>query len=87
MDPLTVSAQFAAYMWFSRQEKSAAVCRTAAMQFARSHWEDFLPIAQKGLGRLLLRLAKPPRVPKRARVELATASAGPTHVAQRFSMN
>jgi hypothetical protein len=87
MDPLTVSAQFAAYMWFSRQEKSAAVCRTAAMQFARSHWEDFLPIAQKGLGRLLLRLAKAPRVPKRAPVELATASASSEQVSQRFSLN
>lgn len=96
MDPITVSAQFAAYMWFSRREKSAVVCRRAAMQFAHAHWEAFLPLAHKGLGRLLLRLAKDSSEPWRIPAEpAARASVGPRKrgrrpvpvLSPRFSMN
>jgi hypothetical protein len=90
MDPLTVSAQFAAYMWFSRHDKSAVVCRTEAMQFAHAHWKEFLPLAQKGVGRLLLRLAKDPRetwrIPAEAGPQKRRTRPVPV-VAQRFSMN
>jgi hypothetical protein len=96
MDPLTVSAQFAAYMWFSHQEKSALACRSAAMKFAHAHWKAFLPLAHKGVGQLLLKLAKAPREPWRVPTEpVASVSARPRKrgsrpvpvATQRFSMN
>jgi hypothetical protein len=96
MDPLTVSAQFAAYMWFSRHEKNAVVCRTEAMEFAHAHWNEFLPLAHKGVGRLLLKLAKTPREPWRITAEpAAPVAAGPRKRGSRpvpvgtrlFSMN
>ena len=57
MTPLQMSAQFAAYLWFRRQEENADKSREEAHQFARTHWERFLPSAHEGLGRLLMRLA------------------------------
>jgi hypothetical protein len=97
MDPLTVSAQFAAYLWFNDQKKSADVCRTEAMQFAHAHWKEFLPLAHQGVGRLLLRLAKAPREPWRIPSEPVPAASGSRTpkrgsrtapvMARRFSMN
>jgi hypothetical protein len=58
MNPLQMSAQFAAYMWFMRQESNAGKTREEAHRFARTHWERFLPSAQEGFGRLLIRLAR-----------------------------
>jgi hypothetical protein len=59
MNPLTVSAQFAAYVWFGEHQDNTGKTCAEAMRFARENWEVFLPLAQPGLGRLLLKIAKP----------------------------
>jgi hypothetical protein len=76
MDPLTVSAQFAAYTWYTQQGKTSRQRRSAAMQFARTHWEAFLPLAHKGLGRLLLKIAKGRPTPERPPAKAAPCAAG-----------
>jgi hypothetical protein len=55
MEPLTVSAQFAAYTWFCECHSGSAA---EAMAFARENWTAFLGHADKGLGRLLIRLGR-----------------------------
>lgn len=57
MDPLKVSAQFAAFVWFSEKHKGTAAGDAA--RFARENWIAFLPCAEEGLGRLLLAIAGP----------------------------
>jgi hypothetical protein len=55
MDARKVAAQFAAYVWF--EDKIAGRCRPkAATRFAREHWSSFLPVADEGWGRLLIRM-------------------------------
>jgi hypothetical protein len=58
MTPLQMSAQFAAYVWFRNQEGNVGASDEEARQFARRNWEQFLPSAHEGFGRLLMRLAK-----------------------------
>ena len=52
-----VAAQFAAYVWF---ENTQTVARTAKekARFARKNWEAFMPLANEGLGRLLVRIQR-----------------------------
>lgn len=57
MNPLKVSAQFAAYTWFS--EKNPHQPTRDAADFARRNWDAFLPSAHLGVGRLLLQLGVP----------------------------
>ncbi len=57
MDACKISAQFAAYVWYTGKSEEAASARKQAVRFARANWEAFLPCADKGLGRLLLRIA------------------------------
>lgn len=57
MDPLTVSAQFSAYVWYSHGKPDTPNVRARANRFAQENWHAFLPSAHEGLGRLLLRLA------------------------------
>jgi hypothetical protein len=57
MNPFKVSAQFAAYTWFAHNNPKTPT--TEAMLFARDNWGAFLPCAHEGLGRLLLRIARP----------------------------
>jgi hypothetical protein len=86
MNPLIISAQFAAYVWFTAQEDNAGKGRGAATRFARQQWEDFLPLAHKGLGRLLLRMADMPlRKSRKVRVAqaLLLALPAPRVVAQQ----
>ena len=59
MHPLQVSAQFAAFVWFSRQRPEDPQTRSKARRLARKHWGDFLPSAHEGLGRLLLKIGGP----------------------------
>jgi hypothetical protein len=58
MDPITVSAKFAAYTWIS---EVAGATPEQASRFAEENWRHFLHAADKGTGRLLARLAKPRR--------------------------
>jgi hypothetical protein len=60
MDPLAVSAQFAAYVYYRGCRTNADRSDAEAMQFARENWVTFLPLAHDGLGRLLLDIAKVP---------------------------
>jgi hypothetical protein len=66
MSPLQVAARFAAFVWYSSHRKAPErVIREEAKQFAEQSWDAFLPIAQKGLGRLLLRVAEVPATRQR----------------------
>lgn len=81
MSPLKVSAQFAAFTWFVNQRDNAGKPSEEAHCFARANWERFLPLANEGWGRLLLRLAKPGK--KKVKVRSAPDLAEAT-VAARF---
>ena len=82
MNPLHLSAQFAAYLWFINQPKNSDRPRADAHQFARLNWERFLPNADEGFGRLLMAVAdrdEDPsitRIGNRRRTFEATAVAG-----------
>lgn len=56
--PLQVSAQFAAYLWFLRQPENLDKARADAHDFARRNWEQFLPAADEGFGRLIQTIAR-----------------------------
>ncbi len=57
MNPLTVSARFAAFVWFQEQGENASKCAAEAHAFARDNWKQFLPVAHEGWGKLLLKVA------------------------------
>ena len=59
MNPLKVSAQFAAFVWYS-ETKQGTSSQAEAVRFARESWVAFLPSAHEGLGRLLIRVARQP---------------------------
>ena len=54
MSPLMISAQFAAYVWYSKRFIGDA---HDAATFAKVNWPKFLPLANRGLGRLLETIA------------------------------
>jgi hypothetical protein len=59
MKPLEVAARFAAFAWYTHQRPASnPAAREEAGRFARENWEVFLPVAQKGWGQLLLRVAR-----------------------------
>jgi hypothetical protein len=68
MDPLIVSAQFAAYVWFT--EHATSKLEADAMAFANEKWPRFYPLAHEGLGRLLAKIAGN-NAAKRHRLKLA----------------
>jgi hypothetical protein len=74
MEPLEVSAMFAAYVWFTGRNERTAKAEKEAVSFARKNWQVFLPCAHKGLGRLLIRIAGARR--QRGRRGRSTAVAG-----------
>src|SRR5690242_19540651 len=55
MNPLIVSARFAAYVWSTKQYASCRPQQAAA--FAKMNWPTFMPLAHEGLGRHLKRIA------------------------------
>ena len=57
MDPKKVSAEFAAYAWYTETKKGTAT-QADALQFAEENWRRFLPYAHEGWGRLLIRLSE-----------------------------
>jgi hypothetical protein len=72
MDAITVSAKFAAFNWFTEISCGKYNSQNAAARFAEENWEHFLAHANKGLGRLLVRLSKRSRARnKRGHVEVA----------------
>jgi hypothetical protein len=56
MNPWKVSAQFAAFIWYSNKMNATAA---QAAQFAKENWIAFLPYAHEGYGRLLIKIAQP----------------------------
>jgi hypothetical protein len=58
MDPCKVSAQFAAYVWFSSHKTGGRADGDRAVRFAKDNWPAFLPCAHEGIGRLLIRVAE-----------------------------
>ena len=64
MDPITVSAKFAAYTWAA---EAAGHTPRQASRFAEENWRHFVHAADKGVGRLLARLARPRRKPAAAK--------------------
>jgi hypothetical protein len=59
MNPLKVSAQFAAYVWYT-EVRRGAMAHEEALQFAEENWLPFVGCAHEGWGKLLMRLAKVP---------------------------
>jgi hypothetical protein len=57
MDPYKVSARLAAYIWFSNRKGRTPVDLDEAVRFANDNWAAFLPCADEGIGRLLIRVA------------------------------
>jgi hypothetical protein len=72
MNPLKISAQFAAYTWYMEKKDDAATTEEG-LQFARENSKAFASCAHEGLGRLLIRLAVTKRQTRRPR-SLATKS-------------
>jgi hypothetical protein len=58
MNPLKVSAQCAAFVWFSSWQTGRPPNTDEALRFARDNWVAFLPSAHEGIGRLLIRVAQ-----------------------------
>jgi hypothetical protein len=58
MNPYKVSAQFLACVMYMNSN-GAKPTASEAMQFACDNWVPFLPCADDGLGRLLIRIASP----------------------------
>ncbi len=61
MNPLKLSAQFAAYVWYT-EVRQGTRAHDEALRFARQNWRTFLPSAHEGWGKLLRRAARPGRV-------------------------
>ena len=75
MDARKVAAQFAAYAWYE-ESRAGRQSRNEAARFAEENWTAFLPVAQEGLGRLIMRIAAPRAKRLRTRIRsrcLATA--------------
>jgi hypothetical protein len=55
MDARKVAAQFAARVWYE-ENRAGRASRKEVNQFARQNWNVFLPVADEGFGRLLIRV-------------------------------
>jgi hypothetical protein len=51
-----VAAQYAAYTWY-QENRTGQKSPGEAIRFARENWTAFLSVADKGWGRLLIRIA------------------------------
>ena len=67
MVPLEMAARFAAFTWYIENRKAQSRSTQAeARRFARQNWHVFLPVAHKGWGRLLFRVAQARRQSRQA---------------------
>jgi hypothetical protein len=57
MDPLKVSAQFAAFRWYYNRLAQETDRGEEAARFARENWVAFLPEASERMGHIIMRLA------------------------------
>jgi hypothetical protein len=83
MNPLKLSAQFAAFVWYS-EARGGRATREETARFARANWAAFLPSANEGLGRLLVRVGQS-RTPSegRRKVRLPAERAGESPIQGR----
>jgi len=58
MDPLKISAQFAAFVWYTNQSTQTPVPDPQGWAYARQAWRSFVPLAHEGMGRLLIAMAQ-----------------------------
>jgi len=66
MKPLEAAARFVAFTWYTGHRQAPSLTLQAeARRFAKESWPAFLPVADEGLGRLLLRVAKARPLPQR----------------------
>lgn len=82
MTSLEAAARFAAFTWYTecRRDPSNAI-QVEANRFASENWQSFIPVANDGWGRLLLRLGKtgkeggqrPPEASRSIKRQLAAA--------------
>jgi hypothetical protein len=61
MNPLKLSAQFAAYAWYTEVRQGTKTTHDEGLRFAEQNWPTFLPSAHEGWGKLLMRVARPRR--------------------------
>jgi hypothetical protein len=65
MKPPEMAARFAAFAWYAEHRRApTGIVRNEAERFSSQNWQYFLPAAQEGRGRLLLRVAKARRHPR-----------------------
>jgi hypothetical protein len=55
MDARRVAAQFAALTWYE-ESRVGKRSRNEAARFAKENWAAFLPVADEGWGKLLIRV-------------------------------
>jgi hypothetical protein len=55
MNALEVAARFTALRWYQEMRPHR---RQEAIRFSKTHWAAFLPYANPGLGRLLMRITR-----------------------------
>jgi hypothetical protein len=59
MKPLELAARFAAFAWYTNNRQAPSrITQVEARRFSNRNWRIFLPVADEGWGRLLLRVAK-----------------------------
>jgi hypothetical protein len=56
MNARKVAAQFAAHTWYENAREGRQT-PTEIAKFVKKHWNQFLPLADEGLGKLLIRIA------------------------------
>jgi hypothetical protein len=66
MDARTAAARFAAFVWY-QDIRAGQASPTEAGRFARENWTKFLPVADEGWGKLLLRVASKGQNARRSR--------------------
>jgi hypothetical protein len=60
MDSLELAARFAAFTWYTNSRQAPRrTTQAEAKRFSNQSWKKFLPVADKGWGRLLARIANP----------------------------
>ena len=68
MEPFEAAARFAAFTWYTdTRQAPIRTMQAEASRFSKENWQAFLPVADQGWGRLLLRVAKAPLIPQRYR--------------------
>ena len=86
MEPLQAAARFAALVWYTKNRVGPRpVVGEEARRFARENWKSFLPVANEGLGRLLLTVARLPETRRAGRPAGTTTARRAVERSQRLA--